>query len=127
MTGPDRQPWWYSGDDVDPGESTPLPEGGVDEGGGSAGLDWTALVVGAQRVMEWAADRVMAPHADHGDPADHPQCVVCRTMVVIGESGVGRERAEPDASQEDAEPGAVDVAAHDSYEIQWIPIRETDR
>jgi hypothetical protein len=137
MTGPARRPWWYSGDDEEPlasdaaGPGTPAPDEapGAATGEGSGGVDWTALVVGAQRVVEWATERVMAPHADHADPSDHPECVVCRTMVVLGEPGsapppptgapsrTAQEGDAGDAAEWAAMPAAVE-------QIQWIPIRD---
>ena len=136
MTGP-RQPWWYSGDDEEPLSAPEVDAAGESEpaatGGGAGGLDWTALVVGAQRVVEWATERVMAPHAEHADPADHPDCVVCRTMVVLGEPGPGPAAPPPDeaadpqsAAQEAADPvgGGAATRPRGAGEIQWIPIRD---
>jgi hypothetical protein len=37
----------------------------------------------ASTVVEWAADRVMAPHAEHRDPAQHPQCLICRATTML--------------------------------------------
>jgi len=37
----------------------------------------------ASTVVEWAADRVMAPHAEHGNPAEHPQCLICRATTLL--------------------------------------------
>ena len=78
--------------------------------------------MGAQRVVEWATERVMAPHAEHQDPADHPECVVCRTMVVLGEPGVAP--VEPEQEQPDPGGDVHAPAGRASGEIEWIPIRE---
>lgn len=142
MTRPGRQPWWYSGDDEGPAADAPgttnAAEGAAgperSQGGDSAtGVDWTALVVGAQRVVEWATERVMAPHAEHAEPAEHPECMVCRTLVVLGESGAGPMPPAPDAheahasgAQVPADPGEADPMSmpRGPGQIQWIPIRE---
>ena len=75
----DHQPWWVSGGEeaVEPSPE-PKPDGA---------LDWGSLATGAQRLVDWATERVMGPHAEHQDPSAHPDCMVCRAMLLIGESG----------------------------------------
>ncbi|MDI1288986.1 MAG: hypothetical protein PSX37_03420, partial [bacterium] len=58
-------PWWYSGGGEEP-ESKP-------DGPSLPNLDWSSLASGAQRLVDWATDKVMAPHAEHSDPREHPQ------------------------------------------------------
>lgn len=128
----ERRPWWYSGDDSDGAEGTgaepePVdglveetvegPDHGTDDTDGEAapGMDWTLLVAGAQRMVDWATERVMAPHAEHGDPAEHPQCVVCRTLVLVGDSS-GMAPTDPDEG--------VEETGGEPEPIAWIPIRE---
>lgn len=94
-------PWWYSGAGDEP-ESKP-------DGPGLVNLDWSALATGAQRLVDWATEKVMAPHAEHSDPREHPQCVVCRTMLLIGE--------RPSAATDDAS-----ATAPPAQRIEWIPI-----
>ncbi|MCX6432924.1 MAG: hypothetical protein NTX29_09070 [Actinobacteria bacterium] len=112
MTGDEvRRPWWYSGDDgAEPavGEA-PAPAPATESTAG-ASMDWSSLMAGAQRMVDWATEKVMAPHADHADPAAHPECMVCRTLLLVGESGPAPSGA-PDAPATSAEP------------IRWIPIR----
>lgn len=98
----ERLPWWYSGsaDAVDDDSAAASEEA-------PSGLDWGALIGGAQRMIDWATERVMAPHADHVDPADHPDCVVCRTILLVGERRDDRPKPE----------------RHDAPTITWIPIR----
>ncbi len=102
--GAGRTPWWYSGsDDAEPvNEPAAAPE--------SAGMDWSALMVGAQRMVDWASEKVMAPHADHGDPSAHPDCMVCRTLLLVG----GTERGPAAASADPPEAPEP---------IRWLPIR----
>ena len=138
-----KRPWWYSGDEdagspsephgpsssrgADAEPSSPEADGGSGPTDSPvAGLDWTALVAGAQRMVDWATDRVMAPHAEHGDPAEHPQCLVCRTLVVVGEAGyLGDpvDAADPRPGS-DPEEGTDDGRRPSAPEISWIPIRE---
>ena len=99
-----RTPWWYSG----AGEEDAEPEKKAD-GPSLPNLDWTALASGAQRLVDWATEKVMAPHAEHTEPREHPQCVVCRTMLLIGE--------RPSTSSEDA--ASTEPA---DQRIEWIPI-----
>jgi hypothetical protein len=133
VSGDDVQrPWWYSGEPEgsDPGgedvngpgidASAGAGSGADDESadtGSAPGVDWTLLVAGAQRMVDWATERVMAPHAEHGDPAEHPQCVVCRTLVMVGDA----EGMRPPAPAESA-----DAAVDEPGAIVWIPIREDD-
>ena len=116
-------PWWYSGDEGQEPGATSHAEGGTtdapradeptaDEPAPGLPVDWTVLAAGAQRLVEWATERVMAPHADHDDPADHPQCVVCRTLVVIGDRTASSPTPAP-AREPSTSSGIV-----------WIPIVE---
>jgi hypothetical protein len=110
-------PWWYSGDDQRPDESR-ADESAASEPdeAPSGGTDWSALIVGAQRMVDWATEQVMAPHAEHEDPREYPTCVVCRTMVLLGEvpgSVAGGSTGEVDDPMTNGSPIA----------IQWIPIR----
>ena len=135
MIAPPR-PWWYSGDDDVPGDDVPGDEVSSDEvsgdgapgdgapgdgapgetppeaAGTSSGLDWLSLLSSAQRMVDWAAEKVMTPHADHDDPAQYPDCVVCRTLVLIGPSSPGTGPVP------DPEP------PHQVDPIEWIPIRD---
>ena len=138
----ERKPWWYSG-----GDDEPVVEHEGVAGAGSAdsgaaddaaetesepvpsGRDWMALLAGAQRVVDWATARVIAPHSDHLDPREHPDCVVCRTLVVVGDLGARVADATPDLVDDppDAPPGSredEESVPRDPTTIAWIPIRE---
>lgn len=67
------QPWWFSGDEV--ADDARRPSGGVDFG---------ALAAGASQVVDWARSLIVAPHAEHLDPRDHPQCVICQATRFMG-------------------------------------------
>jgi hypothetical protein len=85
-------PWWYSGDDEPAGERS-APQ-----------WDPTGLVAAANQLVDWATERFVTPHAEHADPADYPNCVLCRGSTVLGTI------ARP-ATTEPVEP------------ITWIPVR----
>ena len=143
-----RAPWWYSGDDdeqapepVEPAAEQSTADGGqADEGTadeGAPSMDWMALVAGAARMVDWATERVMAPHAEHVDPADHPDCMVCRTVTLVGDP-IGlmttgqRPAQDPGPATADEDPFAPGLDAPRPDEIvrpgaepiRWIPIVE---
>jgi hypothetical protein len=157
-----RTPWWYSGDgdeyeaSVEPFARAAAADvastqpagadrsadgaGEEDESNGGGGRDWTALVAGAQRMVDWATERVMAPHAEHADPREHPDCVLCRTMTVLGDVGLrspapdpagDRPTAAADHDDDDSDDGDLegDDAPDEARgprgraQIEWIPIR----
>jgi hypothetical protein len=141
MTSDRRAPWWYSGDDDEPMPAVPEPEArdivepeaddASDAEDPPATMDWTALVAGAARMVDWAAERVMAPHAEHTDPSEHPECMVCRTVTLIGDPVglMGGGQSPP----EDGGPVGADAespitgpdATTGAQPIRWIPIVET--
>lgn len=142
---PAGRPWWYSGDeddavasveaDAEPDSEPQSAEPQADEppSGEGSGIEWTALLMGAQRMVDWATERVMAPHAEHDVPADHPQCVVCRTMVLIGEGRTPTAEGDGENAGDGGDPGdggeeqgadVIDEAARArDRQIAWIPIR----
>jgi hypothetical protein len=116
-------PWWYSGDESGPDVGRGQDQDRSADEATSAedqptanGTDWSALVLGAQRMVDWATERVMAPHADHGDPREHPTCVVCRTMALLGEVPV-----DPTDGGDDGGDGVTNRA---EMTIHWIPVRD---
>ena len=141
--GGERSPWWYSGEEPDAGgpesagpESTGPesagPESASPESAGpepaapadAAPVDWMGLLTGAARMVDWATTAVMAPHAEHADPADHPQCLVCRTILLVGDpSDLLRAPAEPEQGPAGAaEPVVADLpAARGTATVTWIP------
>lgn len=152
MSNDRRAPWWYSGEDEQEPESVAVPatepeparasasaapdtadETGTDDAadGASSSMDWTALVAGAARMVDWATERVMAPHAEHDDPAEHPDCMVCRTVTLIGDpvglmtSGPRRSTDDEDASQDGDAPLAAPAETSGAQPIRWIPIVES--
>ena len=92
---PVTPPWWSSSR----AESSPL----------------LGLTSGVQAVIDWAREQVLAPHAEHGDPADHPQCLACRGQVVLdGLLGDADSRRDSDQASQPESQGAGGV--------QWIEL-----
>lgn len=68
-------------------------------------LDAQGLVAGVGQAMSWAREAVVAPHALHQDPTQHPECVICKGMTVVqGAAQQGAPASEPPA------------------EVRWIPV-----
>jgi hypothetical protein len=116
-------PWWYSGDESAPDgglgrdEDQPADEAtSAEDRPTSTGTDWSALVLGAQRMVDWATERVMAPHAEHSDPRENPTCVVCRTMVLL--------REVPVDSVDGGDDGVDGATNRAERTIHWIPVRD---
>lgn len=107
-----RTPWWYSGgeegesQDAAPDEATERAERE------SPTTDWMGLLAGAVRMVDWATSTVMAPHSEHEDPAEHPECLVCRTITLVGDP-VGLTTTV-------ARSGATPPAAP-APEVRWLP------
>ena len=111
------RPWWYSGEDSGDqgvgGEGEPgQPELGEPGDDDAVPIDWTAMLSGAMRMMDWDTSAVMAPHAEHEDPAEHPQCVVCRGILLMG----GQRTVPAAASDENDRRAATPIT--------WIPISD---
>lgn len=95
-------PWWFSGDssagefvDAEATAAAPTADSGMSLG---------SLIAGAQQLFDWASELVLAPHADHSDPREHPDCLVCKGTALV--QGVRSEPAAPAARRE----------------ISWIPV-----
>lgn len=114
MTERGGTPWWYSGDEVEPPIGDRPPQVDAAQPGSTSergmGVDLAGVLVGAQRLVEWATDTVLSPHAEHGDPRAHPRCVLCRVGLMLGEV---RASAVPERG---GEPGS----------IRWLDIHEQD-
>lgn len=116
MTDRPDLPWWYSGDE------DPRPQGREDGEDSSSsegaplggGLDWMGMLSGAARMVDWAASAVVEPHGEHRDPAQHPDCMICRTLALLQDrTGM---TAPTSASPVPADPGAP------AEPIRWIPV-----
>jgi hypothetical protein len=95
-------PWWFSGDPT-AGQGAMSDESGA-ERSAESGMSLGSLIAGAQQLFDWASELVLAPHADHADPREHPECLICK-----GTSLVQGVRAEP-------------APMRRQREISWIPV-----
>ena len=71
------QPWWYSGGEAEPPQRPRL--------------DLGALAGTAMSIVELARTALLAPHAAHADPAEHPECLLCRATQAMSTPPVARE------------------------------------
>lgn len=65
-------PWWFSGDEATREQERPA-------------FDFSALGATAQALFDLARNVLVAPHATHADPAEHPDCLLCRASSVVGD------------------------------------------
>lgn len=86
MSGPQQQPW------------------------AALAQQWAGQLGQLAQLGGWARDAldaVAAPHAAHGDPAQHPDCPLCRAIAVV-QAAIG------EAGPRVPEP-----------EIAWVPVTRT--
>ncbi|MDO9486415.1 MAG: hypothetical protein Q7K25_10195 [Actinomycetota bacterium] len=67
-----QSPWWLSEGES---ESRGLP--------GARGFDLGGIASGAQQVLEWARESLITTHQGHVNPADYPQCFMCRAVQLL--------------------------------------------
>jgi len=85
------KPWWFSGDSS-AGEQAPS-DAPKSADSSESGMSFGSLIAGAQQLFDWASDLVLAPHADHADPSEHPDCLICKGTALV--QGVRSEPLEP--------------------------------
>ena len=78
-------PWWYSGAD-DAAADAGATSGRGDTAGSRPRFDIAGLATGAQQLVDLARQALIAPHAGHGDPREHPECVICRALTAFGDT-----------------------------------------
>ncbi len=109
------EPWWYSGPPNGGTELPPASDGGEQEPGA---IDWMGMLAGAARMVDWARGAILDPHSDHADPREHPDCMICRTLVVVGDQvGMNRSGDAPPSA-----PGSAEAPEPDP--IRWIPLHD---
>lgn len=128
------RPWWFSGDEPEP-QAQPAaepqqpaePADGVHADDAPtdhavAGEDESTpsiaeVIAGVGTLMSWARERVIDPHLSHEDPAEHPDCVICRGMAAVARLA---EIAPIDITSIELDD---DGDADD--EIHWVPLTRT--
>ena len=98
-------PWWYSGPSPRDDASTAPGASARDEDEdrtqpGWGRFDIAGLASGAQQLVELARQTLLAPHASHDEPREHPECMICRATAAFGEMRPEPDRASPGASIE---------------------------
>ncbi|MDA3021171.1 MAG: hypothetical protein O2943_00630 [Actinomycetota bacterium] len=81
-------------------------------------FDPTAIVVGLQQLLTWAAQTVVGPHGEHVDSSAHPECLVCRGLGAMRALGL-------DAVMSEATSGGVtewdlDTAADATEQVTFV-------
>ncbi len=93
----ERPPWWLS--NAEPGDNERPAASGDSASDGS----WMTLLGSLGSLAgQWWESSGAADHASHGDPADHPECIVCRAMATLA-TPVTQPRSLP--------------------AVRWLPIR----
>ena len=144
-------PWWFSGgdrlgdgDDAGAGNGSGTRSASREESASPGDgrfdslHDLIGMLSGAPRMLSWALEAVMAPHAEHADPAGHPQCLLCRAQLLFADAGLpgfpASAGAAPDAGQsgQSGQPeqaaeylrrAAAEPAMWAAEPIHWIPVR----
>jgi len=126
VTGERDTPWWYSGAEGDDHDEHPISDPpaddpqapraeGSDDASASPGMDWMGMVSGAVRMVDWATSAFLEPHGEHAVPREHPDCLVCRTLALMGDQAGMAPSAESPVPADQPEPAEP---------IRWLPIRE---
>lgn len=88
-------------------------------------LDAAGLVSGVGQAMAWARETVVAPHAAHGDPGEHPECVICRGMTMV-QSATGQS-ATGQAATGQAAPASSTSSTAPTTVTRWVPVTRRER
>lgn len=101
MSDVQRPPWWFSDEGSDPPSDRPREANWLSLLGslGSMVGELASEVAG-----DWWAASGAGAHAEHADPKDHPNCMICKTMTTV----------------------SVTLAERDVKElppVRWLPLR----
>ncbi len=127
-------PWWFSAADGENDEAAGA-SGGSEPGTEGRAVDIWALLGSVQRLAGWAqqltAEQVLAPHAEHADPAAHPTCILCRTTTMLsdvrGFAGAGMTGADSapfsgDSSGDSRSGTPSGISADPDQAIVWLEV-----
>jgi hypothetical protein len=93
-----ERPWWLSSETGDANRS---------QNAGDTGASWdmtSMLGMVSSLAGQWWASSGASEHATHDDPAEHPDCVVCKGLLMLGSA---------------TRPPDPDVLPA----VRWLPIR----
>lgn len=127
----ESQKWWFDAAASEQESST-----SSSQSAGSGGVNIGALMSSAQQLVEWASELVLAPHAEHDDPAEHAECLICRgqqlltsplvqSAVANAAAGAVQFAAAPRVPQFGGNPDASQGTRSPQRSlrlIEWIPV-----
>lgn len=120
MADPQKATWWF--DNAEAAQAHEEPAAGT-------GMNIGALMAGAQQLVEWASELVLAPHAEHADPAEHAECLICRGQQLLTsplvQSAVANAAAgavQFAASPKQAPSARTVRTQRPARTIEWIPV-----
>ena len=106
-------PWWFSGTAPDRESEDPS------EQSTRGGFSLSFLASGAQQLVDMAKQAILVPHADHDDPSEHGECIMCRGSLALDEvrgrsnagnaNGRGSESRTGGVRWIDLDPGHTDA------------------
>ena len=106
-------PWWFSGTAPDRESEDPS------EQSTRGGFSLSFLASGAQQLVDMAKQAIHVPHADHDDPSEHGECIMCRGSLALDEvrgrsnagnaNGRGSESRTGGVRWIDLDPGHTDA------------------
>ena len=102
MNGND--PWWFTGTMPDTASA------GAGDRTTGGGFSLSFLASGAQQLVDMAKQAIVVPHADHDDPEQHGDCIICRGQLALGEV-----RRRPNAPDDE-----VATEAKSTSTVEWI-------
>jgi len=104
----ERPPWWLSQSDGDDASDPTDPGSSSTAGGGFADM-WSLLGTFGNVAGEWLAASGAGDHAEHGDPSEHPECMVCKVLVGV---------------QTVAQPSSAPTTARPLARTRWLSVRD---
>lgn len=142
-----EKPWWFSGDEPEgaqpdaggPAErkqpaseqpaSTPewpepeqtRPEQTRPEQTGRSGPGIADVIAGVGTLVSWARERVIDPHLEHENPAEHPDCVICRGMTAVSRLS-DLAPVDIDIDLDDDDQLGIELPDETADDITWVPL-----
>ncbi len=105
----ERPPWWLSRSDDDDTTGTTDPGSSSASGSGGFADMWSLLGTFGNVAGEWLTASGAGEHAEHGDPSEHPECMVCKVLVGV---------------QAVAQPSNGPATATPLARTRWLSVRD---
>lgn len=82
MDDVDRPPWWLSDPNSNDDASGDGDASGQPPGAGVG--SWMSILGSLSSLAgEWWSASGASEHASHGEPSEHPDCLICRAMATV--------------------------------------------